>query len=372
MTTPKTNWLKEFHKIDGAITTETSPLITGVSSSSPSANFIYGNTHLLPYGFGEVLYGPPAGGKSLFAHMKAGYLHQTDPDAIVVKFDTEMRSEAQLTPKMLTTFGIDRKRFWVIAANEPALIFDCIEQKLAAMIEAGCPIKYIIIDSINAILGRRQMNATTVDTQQIGDHALTIKDGLRRVQGVQRRKKIAMSVVTHIAAEMDMIEQKRGNKFKMSAAFAVQHWAEYFILLEPNRSKDGREDLLGNAFEDDSVKDLRDKSESTGHKIRVTMKKSSFGPKGRSGEFTFDYRKGVINVHEEVFRLGVGRNIVSHPNNTTYSFGGRDWRGKEAFLTALKNDVDMQAAIIKELKRQDLDGDFSGIVNPPESEDIAI
>ena len=365
----KTNWLKEFHKLEGALTKVTNPFAEGVCSNSPSANFIYGNTHLLPFGYGEVLYGPPAGGKSLFAHMKAGHLHQTDPEAYVVKFDTEMRSEAQLTPNIAKTFGIDWERLIIIQANEPALIFDQIETKLAAMIENGCPIRYIIIDSINAIQGRRAMNAKTVDTQQIGDHALTIKDGLKRIQGVQRRKKIAISAVTHIAAELDMHEQMRGNKTKMSAAFALQHWAEYFILLEPNKAKDGREDLLGNALADDSVHDLKDKAETTGHKIKVTMKKSSLGPKGRTGEFTFDYRKGVINVHEEVFRLGVARNVIGHPSQSMYEYGGKEWRGKEALLEALKVDTELQERIVKDVKKLDLDGDFVIQNDLPNDED---
>jgi hypothetical protein len=38
-----------------------------------------------------------------------------------------------------------------------------------------------------------------------------------------------------------------------------------------------------------------DKAEITGHKIRVTMKKSSMGPKLRTGEFTLDYNTGIIN-----------------------------------------------------------------------------
>jgi RecA/RadA recombinase len=354
MAKTKTDWYKEYQKMEGSVSDDSNPYEAGVASLSPSANYIYGNSHLLPFGYGEVLYGPPKGGKSLFAHMKAGYLHQTDPTAIVVKFDTEMRTEVQLTPKAMQTFGIDPKRLWVFKVNAPALIFDQIETKIRALIEEGAPIKYIIIDSINGIQGRRAMNATTVDTQQIGDHALTVKDGLKRIIDTQRNKKIAISIITQVASEMDKIEQMRGNKFKMSAAFALQHWAEYFILLEPNRSKDGRQDLLGNDLVNDELTDFKDKSEKTGHKIRVTMKDSSLGIPGRSGEFTFDYQKGLINVHEEVFRLGLSRNIVQHPNNVTYAYGGKEWRGKEAFLTALQESQEMQDSIIKEIKMIDI------------------
>jgi hypothetical protein len=91
------------------------------------------------------------------------------------------------------------------------------------------------------------------------------------------------------------------------------------------------------------------------------MVDSSFGPKGRVAEFSFDYHKGIINQHEEVFLLGVNRGIIHKPNNLTYSFGGKDYRGKPATLEALKNDQKMREDIMKELRRQDVLGDYSSI-----------
>src|SRR5574339_197576 len=101
----------------------------------------------------------------------------------------------------------------------------------------------------------------------------------------------------------------------MHAAFASQHYAEYFILVERNANKEGRTDLLGRELVNDQYSDLMDNSEATGHKIRVKMIDcSAGGSKGRTGEFTFDYNRGLINVHEEVFRLGVGRGVIQKPN----------------------------------------------------------
>lgn len=353
------HWRNQFKKVEGALLEFTDPWANGVCSGSPSANFIYGKSHLLPAGYTEILYGPYKGGKSLFAHMKAGQLHQEDPDAIVVKFDTEMRTELQLTPQIAKTFGIDWNRLFVVQTDNPALVFDQIEGKFQAMVQEGCPIKYIIIDSMDGIRGRRSLNANSVDVQQRGDKAATIQEGISRIMPVQRKHKIAISAIAQLRSEQDPVEQMRHKTTKMSGAFALKHWAEFFIYLESNQSKDGKKDELGHEFVDNSVSDLKKNGEQLGHKIRITMKESSAGPKGRTGEFTFDYNRGLINVHEEVFRLGLSRNIIAHPNNKVYSFGGKDWNGKESFLMALKGDEGMQKEIIKELKMQDLEGKFA-------------
>lgn len=358
----KKNWFAAFSKMEGAVTEQVNPFNSGVHSTSPSADFVYGNgTWVLPFGYSEVLYGPPKGGKSVFVKMKIGQLHQDDPEAIAVVFDTEYRWKGQLTEDKAKAYGIDLKRCWIFEGNNPMLVFDRLETEIAAMIEDGCPIKYIVIDSISGVLGRREMNSESVETQQIGDHALTVQTGLKRILGTLRRHKLSTSVVAQVRAEMDMAEQKRGNKVKMNASFGLQHFAEYFVFIEPNRSKEGRTDILGKEFLNMGVTDLMDKGEKTGHKIRVCMKDSSMGPKGRTGEFTFDYAKGVINVHEEVFRLGVNRGVIARPGGAWLEYGGKKWNGKKDMLNALAESPSMQADIIKELKERDLRGEFRAL-----------
>jgi hypothetical protein len=155
---------------------------------------------------------------------------------------------------------------------------------------------------------------------------------------------------------MDQAEQMRGNKVKMAASFALQHHAEYFVFVEQNRTKAGRTNLDGVEFKDESLGDINDNAEKIAHKIRVCMKDSSMGPKGRFGELTLDYKKGFINQHEEVFLLGTNRGVIAKPNQLTYSFGGRNWKGQGAMVEALKSEPELRDAVIKELKRRDVEG----------------
>ena len=215
------------------------------------------------------------------------------------------------------------------------------------------------------------MNADTVMTQQIGDHALTIKDGMKRILNVQRECNFALIVTCQVGAEMDQVEQMRGHKFKMTASYGLQHHAEYFVCIEKNNTKEGRSDLQGNEFKNEKMVDMAGKSEQTAHKIKVTMRDSSLGPKGRVGQFTLDYNRGIINVHEEVFQLGTARGVIQRPTNTTYMYKDRKWVGKGAMIEALRADTDLQMAIVREMKELDIAGllgrDLSG---ETETEDV--
>lgn len=354
----KKNWLAQLQKLDGAVMHEYDPYASVVQHPSPSMNFIYGNTWGLPLGCGGVLYGPPKGGKTVILNHTTAQIHKDYPDGIVIKFDTEQREQFQLTPNHMKKIGIDPSRYIGYSVNSPAQVFDRIEKDIAALCDEGMPVKAIYIDSVNGIVGRRMGNAESIDKVQIGDLAQTLQDGFKRILSVQRKYRIAVIATCQVRAELDQTEIMRGNKFKMAISYGTKHWAEYFTFVEPLLNKDAKSDLLGNAFVNENVTDLADKGEKTGHKIRVTMKDSSVGPKGRVGVFTLDYERGFINTHEEAFLLGVGRNVIDRPNNRTYTFNGKQWTSKEAMIEALK-DPELAAAVIAECRRRDVAGLFA-------------
>jgi RecA/RadA recombinase len=344
------DWLAKLQKLEGANLGNYNPHNHVIQTPSPSVNMIFGKGHGLPLGYGMVLYGVPKSGKSVLCFATTGQLHKDDPTAMVVKFDTEWREEGQLTKNDLDMWGIDPDRYISYSANSPMLIFDRIETEIAAMCQEGMPLKLVIIDSITGIQGRRAMNADTIETQQIGDHALTLQEGFKRILPIQRKHKFAIIANAHARAEMDMIEQKRGNKIKMAASFGVQHWAEYFVAVT---------DLSGNEMIDKELTDLRDKGDQTGHKITVKMKDSSTGPKGRLGEFSLSYTKGIVNQHEEIFLLGKNRGVLERPNNLTYVFGDRKFVGIQNMLTALKDEPELAKAILSEVYKKDAAGHFA-------------
>jgi hypothetical protein len=354
------NALGRLLKLSGAVTDRKNIHQDVIFSRSPSLNFTFGNGWGLPKGYSLLLYGPPRGGKSVVLNDMIGQLHMSDPDAVAIKFNTEMRETAQLDDSNLSMYGIDPNRLISYEVNTPDAIFDRIEKEIAAEIQDGLKVGLIGIDSLNAIQGRRGMNADTIMTQQIGDNALTIQEGLKRILPVQRKYNFGLVLTTHLRAEMSIntagsasVRTGKDSGVRPAVSFGTQHHCEYYMYVQPVRGQDGKKDLLDNKLEDSTVQDLAEHGERTGHRIAVRMMDSSLGPKDRQGEFTFDYKRGIINVHEEVFLLGCARNVIDRPNNVMYAFGGKEWRGKPAMLEALKNDTQLQTAILTELHRRD-------------------
>lgn len=347
-------FLSQLRKLEGAVKGDYNPLEHCLQSPSPSMNWAFANPgHGLPFGFSCILFGPPKGGKSLVSNAFVSELHKTDPEAIAIAFNTELRGQLQANDEGLRRWGIDPDRYVVYDVNQPELIFDRIEKDIAALCQEGAKIKMITIDSLSGILGRRTMNADTVLTQQIGDQALTLKDGLNRILPTIRKYGIALIMTAQVRAEMDPKEQMRGKTVKMAGNWATKHMAEYFVFVEPNRSKDGRTTLTGEEFLDEESKDLMDKAEKTGHKIRFRVEESSCGVSGRTAEFTLDYERGIINTHEEVFQLAKNTGVLTKPNNIMYQYKDKSWKGLAATLAAIQQDPALAAAMLADVYAKD-------------------
>jgi hypothetical protein len=355
------NWMEKLSKLKGAVVERRDVHATVVQTRSPSLNFIYGNSWGLPKGYSTILYGPPKSGKSVIGYEHVGQLHRDYTDDIAIKFNTEFREEGQLSPKMMEAYGIDPKRYMGFDSNHPAEIYDVLENEVDVWCKEGMPLGLVIIDSMNGVQGRRALgDEGGIMQQQIGDVALTNKEGLKRVLQIQRRHRFSLLMSCHVAIEMDAAEQRRGNKFKMGAGIGVQHHAEYFVYVEPVKGKEGVKSQVGGekAVEliDSAKTDMLDKGQAYGHRVRVVMKDSSMGPKGRTGEFTFSDHEGIINTHEEVYHLGMNRGVVLKDGGNFYTVTGYPTpkiKGEQNFADYLKTDKTCQDFILKELRRQD-------------------
>jgi len=347
--------MAKLRKMDGAVAGDEDPLMHCLQTPSPSVNWALAlKGHGLPFGYSMMLFGPPKGGKSVLCNAFIGQLHRDYADAVAITFNTELRGELQSSDKAAKSFGIDPERFMCFDVNQPEQVFDRIEKDIAALCDEGLNVKVIVIDSIKGIAGRRFLNAKTVNTQQIGDQAATIQDGLMRILPILRKYKIALIMTTHVRAEMDQVEQMRGNTVKMAAAWASKHMAELFCYVEPNRTKDAKTTLAGESFEDPDTKDFMDKASKTGHKLRFKVMGNSIGPDGRSAEFTLDYQKGIINQYEEIFTLDKNLGIINRVNNVSYEYGEKKWTGGiKNVLIAIRDDENLQKELLTAVYQKD-------------------
>ena len=318
-------------------------------SSSPGFNWLFGKTHGLPFGYSMCAWGAQKAGKSVLFYDLVGQMHKERPDSIAIKFDTEFRDDGQLDEAHAAAYGIDLDRYIVFQTNQPEKVFDLINTEVKSIIQDGGNVKLIGIDSISMLMGRRTAEQKSVKNFQIGDHAITMQIGLQSLREMLFKKRIFLYLTAHAKAEMDQVEIMRGNKQRPAAASAVHHLCEFMLNVERNRTKTGNQDELENKLTDDTKLDMTDDAERTGHKIRFFLQGNTLGPANRQSESTFDYVRGFINQHEEIFKLGKNWGVIERVNAMTYKIGKEEFKGKPAILAALASRKDLQQVVLSGL-----------------------
>lgn len=309
--------------------------------SSPSINWLFGNYGGLPEGFSAVFWGLPKGGKTICLWDAVGELHRTDPEAGVIYFDTEQRSHLQMGGA--TTAHIDKKRLIVKQTNDPVSIFDFIEKRVPDIIQKGTNVRMIVIDSLSGIRGVKSLNNDSIGNHLIGDSALTLGTGFKRILDVLRRYKIALLCTDQARAEMDPTQQRMHRSIKMASAFAVRHSIEFFIQVGQIEAKDGK------TFNEE-LTDGDDNPLLLGNKIRVTMNESSAGGKGRTAVVSLSYADGFVNKGAEVANLGFNLGVITKPEGgNSLIYKTNKWRGRDALIGALESDTALREEIIADI-----------------------
>ena len=82
--------MSKLQELDGAVVERRNIHETVLRTGSPSADFCFGNGHGLPRGYSLVMYGEPKAGKSVILNSMIGTMHKDYPEAVAIKFNTEM------------------------------------------------------------------------------------------------------------------------------------------------------------------------------------------------------------------------------------------------------------------------------------------
>lgn len=330
------DWFKQLDKMEGIVDKDYNPFAKEniLQFPTPSLNWIFGKGQGLPYGYGMLAYGPPKSGKSLISNLAIGGLHAQDPNAIAIKFNTEMREAGQ----MEDYWGVDQSRYRAFDVNEPEFIFDRIKNEILPMVQAGMPLKLLVIDSLQGIQGVKESNRESMTNHLVGDHAKTIQDGLKMILPVIRRHRIALIATAHIRGNLDA--GMYGPKEKMAGGFGQKHYFEYYVEVK-------RDGSAASKIENDEVKDFKGKKELMGHKIFVKMNDSSVGISGRTGQFTLNFKQGLVNTEEEVFELAKNLNLVERPNNRTYIVNDVKFNSKDEFIAAIRENEELRNDLIQ-------------------------
>lgn len=314
---------------------------------SPYMNWLFANkSHGIPQGAGVLFFSEPKAGKSLVSQAIGAQLNIDDDDGIVMYFSTEYKGKFQQG----FFDGIDPERFITYDTSDPRDIFDYLIDVVEPMVQDGMPLKMVVIDSLTAI-GGIKAEGRSVGDHLIGDKALTITRGLDRIIPFFKKNNITYLTVAQVRMNIGAV----GHQAKTKAAVpkACEHNHEYFISIKRATAADDKKDLEGKSFEG-NIKDAKGKKAVTGHKIWVKMEQNSVGTAGRTALITFDYKKGIVNQHEEIFALGKDCGIFDRPNNKTFVFEGQSYNGKNAMANAIKEDPALGERILEQVKALDI------------------
>lgn len=345
-------WLKQLKAYDDAVDYEYDSYAPEncLYTPSPYFNWLFANkSHGVPKNASILFYSEQKAGKSLCIYAMVLEMQRRDTDGIAIIFNTELRGQLQhgVFP------DLDRERMIIYDTNLPIEIFDRVESDIRAMVQDGMPLRILAIDSITAIQGVKRNDAESVSDHLVGDHALTVQIGLSKLVPFCKRNKILLIGTEQMRGNLDA-KSKYEAKVKAAATWATKHAFEYFISLARAGASEDKADIEGKTFTDEDMKDARGNTLLNGHKIYVKMEASSLGPQGRSGVFTMDYDKGIINQHEEIFFLGKDLGVIkTESNNRVFVYGGQKWVGKKEMAFAIRDDKDLADKILADIRQLD-------------------
>jgi RecA/RadA recombinase len=343
-------WLKALRSYEDTVKFEYDAFLPEnvIKTPSPYFNWIFANkSHGLPKGCGALFFSEPKAGKSLAIMAMVQELHARDKNAIAIVFNSEMRGFVQ------NDFfeGIDQDRLIIYDTSKPEEIFDRFADEIYPLVQDGMPLGLVAFDSITMI-GGTKAEGRSVNDHLVGDRALTLSKGWDRVIPLLKKSKIPYIGVEQMRMNVDT-SNPHAPKEKMAANFKTKHVFEYFISLKRANSKEDKVDIEGNEFSDDEMRDARGNGLVTGHKIYVKMEQSSLGTAGRAGVFAIDYKKGIVNKHEEIFLLGYNTGVIQREGNSFYVYKDVKVNGKGNFAAKIREDEELAGAIMNDVLAKD-------------------
>lgn len=335
-----------------------------VVTPSPSLNWAMSGGFYK--GYSICLYGPEGGGKSLTTMMAVGALMQQDPDAYAMIISTEMRPP---TPERVAQLGVDPARLMIREANTLHDVFDYINSAdekfensdgtkggpgMRWLLENGCPIKALVIDSIKGLQGPKEQAAESVEKDFMGDISKFLNPSLRSILEIIRKYDLMTIFVQQVNMNMNPDEVKYQNKkWVVPSGQALKHFCENMALIERVESKDSK-------LFDETKQSIREIAVQRGHTIRVKVEKANLDSPFREAEFQVDYHKGIVNVGLEVVNLASNLGIIDHPKNdkgadilAQWRFGDRKWIGYDNVVAEAEANPDFQREIMKKIYEQD-------------------
>ena len=270
--------------------------------ASPSFNWAVGNGGISE-GKVACLFGPESGGKSLLMQLMIIEIQRKYPDSYQILFDAEY----SFNKLWFAQLGGNNEKLIVRQTNDPLQIFDYIYGEMHELLQEGCPIKAIAIDSVKSIKYPKDDKDKSTDQTMGGGGASYLGSTWKSVLPVIKEYDITTILVQQVYEEMDQYKKMR-NPWIVPDGRALKHACDYMLQVEKLETKAG-------VIEEG--KNIAGGKQQIAHKVRIKGKKNRVGAPYRVAEFTLSYTDGIINVAEELFELAKSLGVIFHPVSPT-------------------------------------------------------
>lgn len=287
----------------------------------------------LPKGRVIQYYGQSGAGKSLMAMLAIKEAQKDNPKAMQVFIDAEQT----YSEVWATQLGIDSRRVLIVDGEQAINGRRCftmllgepkenartheyegkkVEGLLDKIANGEMNINLIVLDSLGQMIPPGE-DVAKVGKMNMALMARFLTKELKRLVLEVKKANVVFIIINHNKDNMDPY----GQDHTFSGGNTLMHTLSGNVYFQASNSKD---------------KVLRDADENkVGGVILAAVEKTKFGPWPRKCEFTVDFRKGIVNVEEEIYTLAIKYGVIVKATAVSHEYGDLKWTGKPKTIEAI-------------------------------------
>lgn len=270
--------------------------------------------------------GEESSGKTALAYKTIAANQQIDPNFTALWIAAET-----YVPQYAKAIGVDIERLWVVETNVMEQVYDLIIKALD-----NRAVDMIVVDSLPSLVPGDEAEKMMEDFT-VGLGARLTGKFFRKSSKAQRRSLV--------------------NEDRACTGLVINQWREKIgVMWGDNRTTPGGKAKNFHYFSRVEVKRdewLKEKDEAIGQTIKArTIKNKTYRPQQTAVvDFYFTstggFRLGEFDTVKDVVNIGIAIGVITR-SGPYYSFEGQKWQGKDALLSAIREDLTLQSKL-KEL-----------------------
>lgn len=271
--------------------------------------------------------GEESSGKTAMAFKTIAANQALDPEFCAMWIAAE-----DFVPEYAKAIGVDLDRLWIVENNIMEQVYD-----LAIRALDNRAVDMIVIDSLPALVPDAEAEKM-MEEFTVGLGARLTGKFFRKSSKSQKRS---------------LVEEDRG-----CTGLIINQWREKIgVMWGDNRTTPGGKAKNFHYFCRVEVKRdewLKEKDETVGQSIKGrTIKNKTHRPQQSAiVDFYFadatNFEFGDFDVIKDMVNIGIASNIIERAG-AFYSYGGERWQGKDKALAGVREDLDMQASLRKDV-----------------------